>query len=81
MSKNESTTWDYGVLDSDQVEDLNHFGVGGWEFVASVKDRKTWLIMKRPGLSFREEVTLDQRRRFFASRDIDIDDLDPEKEV
>lgn len=81
MSSNESITWEYGVLDSDQVEDLDHFGIAGWEFVGSVRDKKTWLIMKRPGLSFREQVTLDQRRKYFASWDIDIDNLDPGPEA
>jgi len=77
MSNNESITWEYRVLDSDQVEDLNHFGIEGWEFVASDNDKKTRLTMKRPGLSFREKLALDQRRKYFSSRDIDIDMLLP----
>ena len=74
MHRSDTTKWEYGVVESNLLEDLNDFGTFGWEFVAPVRHGKTYLVFKKSQLTFREQVTLDQRRRYFASRGIDIEE-------
>lgn len=63
MARPEHQTWEYrttGVLS--EVE-LNELGHDGWELTGIAGDI---FYMKRPRLSFREQVTVDQKRRYYA---------------
>ena len=76
MSHQDPASWEYRVIEIDSITALNTYGAEGWELLGSVDKEKTLLVLGRRGLSFREQVTLDQRRRYFASWNIDIDALD-----
>jgi hypothetical protein len=57
-------TWEYHLETSPDLETLNALGAEGWELVsvdASI------FYFKRPTPDFREQVTLDQKRRYYAS--------------
>ncbi len=62
--------WEYRTADGlDPTLDLDALGREGWELVAAVaaaggEDRV--LYFKRPAPTFRERVTLDQKRRVYA---------------
>lgn len=56
--------WNYRVIDDVTESSLNALGEDGWEIVASIGTLR--VIAKRPALDFREQVTLDQRRRYFG---------------
>ena len=65
------TTWEYyKTVDDAQLEEL---GREGWELVAIVSsggNEGTTLYFKRPALTFREQVTIDQKRRYYALKGI-----------
>jgi hypothetical protein len=62
-------TWEYLTIEEQTAtpQELAELGRQGWELVGAVggngSDR---LYFKRPGLSFRERVTLDQKRRYYG---------------
>ena len=56
--------WEYLTIQRDAGTDLAALGRDGWELVG-VAEGST-LYFKRPGLDFRERVTLDQKRRYYA---------------
>lgn len=65
MSHGEQRTWEYRTGTGLGVDELNALGAEGWELVA-VQDGTFYL--KRPGLDFKERVTLEQRAHYFAAR-------------
>ena len=67
MNKGEQVTWEYRTIEDPSTNDLEALGGDGWEFTGtSTTGHVTRLYFKRPHLSFREQVTLDQKRRYFA---------------
>ena len=60
--------WEY-LIRAATADDLAALGREGWEVVSVVApgDPPTWCC-KRPAPSFRERVTLDQKRRVYAER-------------
>jgi hypothetical protein len=62
----EQATWEYRTGTELAPGELDELGRTGWELV-SVENRTFYL--KRPRLTFRERVTLEQRERYFAHRD------------
>ena len=63
-----TATWEYLVLWERDGPDLDALGREGWELVGVAGDDGTArLSFKRPGLAFRERVTIDQKRRHYAS--------------
>jgi hypothetical protein len=63
-------TWEYMVVSEAERDRLPELGAEGWELVAiggSVTE--PLLYLKRPGLTFRERVTLDQREAYLGARD------------
>ncbi len=62
-------TWEYLTLPAIEASEdhLNGLGREGWELVGTGQGSDgPALFLKRPGLSFRERVTLDQKRRYYA---------------
>jgi hypothetical protein len=59
----ESLGWEYLMLSAVDNDRMNELGVEGWELVAIAGDTYRF---KRPRLSFKEQVTLDQKRRYYA---------------
>ena len=60
-------TWEYRTVEGDLSEAaLAALGREGWELVGSGPGEHGRLYFKRPGLDFRERVTLDQKRRYYA---------------
>lgn len=57
------TQWEYLVLMERDDTDLNVLGAEGWE-LTGVSGMK--LYFKRPATSFRERVTLDQKRHYYG---------------
>ena len=63
----EPTTWEYRIVDEQDEPDLAALGREGWELVGVADgDGAVRLYFKRPGLDFRERVTLDQKRRYYG---------------
>lgn len=63
--------WEYLTLDEQDADDLNALGEEGWELV-SVSDGR--LYFKRPALSFRERVTLDQKRQYYGALGVPLNE-------
>jgi hypothetical protein len=58
------TTWEYLTLD--RPPDLAELGRQGWELVAVVaRDSGDSFYFKRPLPDFRDQVTTDQRNRYY----------------
>ncbi len=55
------TRWEYMTAPA-EPDTLNELGGLGWEAVAATLAD---VLLKRPAPDFREQVTLDQRRRYF----------------
>ena len=60
--------WEYRVVTDRTEESLNSLGEVGWELVGVDANA---LYLKRPRLSYREQVTLDQKRRYYALWNLD----------
>ncbi|GIW04504.1 MAG: hypothetical protein KatS3mg059_1124 [Thermomicrobiales bacterium] len=64
-------TWEYRITVGLDEAALNALGAEGWELVAVTGDTlgtdSPTLFFKRPGLSFRERVTIDQKQRYFSA--------------
>ena len=61
------TRWEYYTTADDGP--LEVLGVQGWELVAAVPSADggpPTLYLKRPALSFREQVTIDQKRHYYS---------------
>lgn len=65
MDGHKPVTWEYLTLSAAEAtnERLNALGAYGWELVAIAGDGYRF---KRRGLSFKEQVTLEQKRRYYA---------------
>ncbi len=57
-------TWEYRVETAPDLDTLNALGAEGWE-LAGVE--ATICYFKRPALDFREQVTLEQKLRYYAT--------------
>jgi len=69
----EDPGWDYRWLDASNERELDALGALGWDLVLSVPDADgDRLCLKRPRLTFRERVTLDQKRRVYAERGVPL---------
>lgn len=56
------STWEYLIVPEAERARLDQLGVDGWELIAIGGDAgQRLLYLKRPGQSFRERVTLEQR--------------------
>jgi hypothetical protein len=65
---NEHQRWEYLTVSGDTDLHLATLGREGWELVAVTEHGGVpTLYFKRPGLDFRERVTLDQRVRYYAT--------------
>ena len=71
-------TWEYVMEDVSRQERLNELGAEGWELAGNLGIQPSSHILKRPALTFQEQVTLDQRKRYFGTWGIDIDEIDRE---
>jgi hypothetical protein len=58
------TKWHYWVEEAPDLERLNQLGDDGWELVGL---EGSSFYFKRPASDFREQVTLDQKRRYYAT--------------
>ncbi len=61
----EVQTWEYLTVLADRAPDLAALGHEGWELVATAGAAGDALYFRRPGLTFRERVTLEQRRAVY----------------
>jgi hypothetical protein len=60
-------TWEYRIVTEIGQDELDGLGREEWELVAVLdRDDGATFYLKRPTLSFREQVTLDQKRRYYA---------------
>jgi hypothetical protein len=62
--------WEYHVTVHDRMSEevLNQLGAVGWELVGVVPDgnpASATFYFKRPALSFKERVTLEQKHRYY----------------
>jgi hypothetical protein len=78
MKRSAHQKWEYLTITSDEHLDLNRLGAEGWEVVTSTDVQDSSMILKRPALTFQEEVTIDQRKRYFGTWGVDIDEIDRE---
>lgn len=65
MTDAEPAKWDYRVEAMPNPKALARIGDEGWELVA-IDPKNGDYIFKRPRLSFRERVTLEQKQRYYA---------------
>jgi hypothetical protein len=70
--------WECKVLPNCETPALDANGSEGWQVVDSVSHSEGRCILMRPALTFQEQVTLDQRKRYFGTWGIDIDEVDRE---
>lgn len=62
----EHAGWEYRWVDADAEDDIAALGERGWDMVTSVSwtDRPR-VCLRRPRQTFRERVTLDQKRHVY----------------
>lgn len=73
----EDPGWDYLWLDASNEGELDALGAHGWEIVLSVPDADgDRFCLKRPRLTFRERVTLDQKRHVYAARGVALPEVE-----
>jgi hypothetical protein len=69
------TTWEY--LTVDRAPDLADLGRRGWELVAVVaRDGADTFYFKRPLPAFRDQVTTDQRNRYYRQVGLAAEDVE-----
>ena len=68
--------WEYKVVEG--AADLAALGGAGWELVSVVASPAgvPTLYLKRPAPSFRDRVTLDQKRRYYGRLGIPLEEGD-----
>ena len=60
--------WEHLVVTGADQARLTALGEEGWELVAVLPgEAGATCYLKRPGLDFRERVTIDQKRRYYAT--------------
>ena len=68
-SDHTATAWEYrcgSFSPQSAEEEIQRLGDEGWELVGVVPEGSgIRLFLKRPGLDFRERVTLEQKRRYY----------------
>ncbi len=68
MAESKQSNWEYLFLAGERITDLDDRGAEGWQ-VASIawttESQPGLLLLTRPSMTFQEQVTMDQRRRFF----------------
>lgn len=64
MNAPEHRTWEYRTTSARSAPELNRLGADGWELIGILDGE---LYFKRPGLSFKERVTLAQREHYYAT--------------
>ena len=71
-------TWEYRTVDVlDPGPDLDALGREGWELVAAAAiSGVPRLYFKRPAPTFRERVTLDQKRAVYARAGLALPDVE-----
>ena len=57
------TSWEYLTATNLDQTRLNELGADGWELAGIERGE---FFLKRPRLSFREQVTLEQKQRYYA---------------
>lgn len=61
--------WEYLIIPESDRDRLLDLGTQGWELVAIGGDAtQPLLYLKRPGLTFRERVTLQQREAYLGTQ-------------
>jgi hypothetical protein len=71
-------TWEYLTLD--RVPDLAGLGRQGWELIAVVAgDSGATFYFKRPLPDFRDQVTTDQRNRYYRQLGLAADEVTVER--
>jgi hypothetical protein len=63
--------WEYLTIAADEAGDLNALGRDGWELT---EVDSGMLYFKRPAVSFRERVTLDQKRHVYGTMGVPLPD-------
>jgi hypothetical protein len=76
MGHSSHRTWEYTTLSDQFAGKLDSLGAAGWEVVSAPNDQGAGYLLKRTALTFQEQVTLDQRKRYFAMWGIDVEDID-----
>lgn len=66
----EHPNWEYRIVDEIDESQLNAMGNEGWELVGVSGALSTRSYLKRQVLGFREQVTLDQKRRYYDERGV-----------
>lgn len=67
----EEPGWEYHWLDAGDDGQVAALGAKGWELAATVPGAAGGrLCLKRPRPTFRERVTLDQKRHVYTSRGV-----------
>jgi hypothetical protein len=80
LAGHSSPPWTYRYLSIEDanLSQLNDLGRAGWEVVGGGDAATGKLVLKRPGMDFRERVTLEQRRRVYEEHGVPLpDDEDP----
>jgi hypothetical protein len=74
----EALTWEYRAVDAlDLALDLDALGRKGWELVAAAPaGEERILYFKRAAATFRERVTLDQKRRVYGQFGLAVPDVE-----
>jgi len=67
--------WEYLTVEESDAGDLSSLGRQGWELAGVSGDR---LYFKRPAMSFRERVTLDQKRHYYGLLGVPLAEEGPE---
>ena len=63
----EQPQWDYQWLDATDNSRLASLGERGWEVVLAALAHSNHLLLRRAKPTFRERVTLDQKRHVYRS--------------
>jgi hypothetical protein len=71
----EQPGWEYRWLDAADEGRLTSLGERGWEVIGSSSDSNR-LLLKRAKPTFRERVTLDQKRHVYHSAGIALPEED-----
>ncbi|PXY55387.1 hypothetical protein [Virgibacillus profundi] len=65
--------WEYMITEND--ERLSELGSAGWELVSAIKQKTgIKLYLKKPVQSFRDRITVDQRKEVY--KDFNMEEAD-----